>query len=99
MLTTDVTTVKASRIKGKWLKWKALPHFLQPQIIDMFDPVNLRGYHEGETLKHFRDCDEKTYSRVMHFYYDYVQGWTDTRGGTLTIENSIKYIKANLGLE
>jgi len=99
MITTDITTVKASKIRGKWLKRKSLPHFLQPNIIDYFDPIRQPRYHEAETLKHFRDCDEETSKRVYSCYYEPVQGWPDTRGGTLTIENSVKYIKANLGLE
>jgi len=99
MYTFDITTVKASKIRGKWLKLKSLPNYLNPEVIDYFNPINQPRYHEAETLKHFRDYDEKTTSRVYHFYYDYVQGWTDCRGGTLTIENSVAYIKANLGLK
>lgn len=99
MFTTDITTVKASKIRGKFLKWKVVAHFVQDEIIDLCDPINLPVYHERETLKHFRNYDEETQKKVMNFYYDYVQGWTDGRDGTLTIKNSVAYIKSNLGLE
>jgi len=99
MYTYNAADVKASKIRGRYLKMKVLPNFLNPEPIDYFDSIRQPGYHEAETLKHFRNVDEETSKRVYSFYYDHVQGWTDCRGDVLTIENSVKYIKANLGLE
>lgn len=76
MFSFDASTVKASKIRGRYLKMKVLPDFLNPEPIDYFDPVRRPSYHEAGTLKHFRNVDEETLSRVYHFYYDYVQGWT-----------------------
>jgi len=98
MITTDITTVKASKIRGKWLKRKIVPHYIGDRV-DFFDSINVNVIHENFTLDRFKKYDDKTQARVWEFYRTYVQGWKEARGYTLTIDDAEAYIRANLGLK